>query len=146
MPDEIKAKVIKAKSAKVDYTYAVGRRKTATARVRLFAKDGDLIVNGMPAGQYFPTKRSHLAYLEPFKGTSTMGKFSFSAKVEGSGKAGQVDAVIHGIARALAKFDASAYRSLLKKQGLLTRDPREKERRKVGKGGKARRTKQSPKR
>ena len=140
------AKDIKPKTAKKDYTFAVGRRKTANARVRLYAKDGDLIVNEMPAGQYFTTKKAQLRYLEPFKATNTVGKFSFSAKVAGSGKFGQLDAVVHGVARALAKFDTEAFRPLLKKAGLLTRDPRMKERRKAGKGGKARRTKQSPKR
>lgn len=140
------AKAMKSKPAKKEYTFAVGRRKTATARVRLYAKDGDLLVNQMPAGQYFTTKRAQLRYLEPLKVTNTIGKFSFSAKVQGSGKFGQLDALVHGTARALVKFDADAYKSLLKKAGLLTRDPRMKERRKAGKGGKARRTKQSPKR
>lgn len=140
------AKDTKPKTVKKDYTFAVGRRKTANARVRLFAKEGDLIVNEMPAGQYFTTKKAQLRYLEPFKVTSTVGKFSFSAKVVGSGKFGQLDAVVHGIARALVKFNPDDYKLLLKKAGLLTRDPRMKERRKAGKGGKARRTKQSPKR
>lgn len=139
-------KQVKSKTVKKDYTYAVGRRKTATSRTRLYAKDGDLLVNQQPAGQYFSSKKAQARYLEPFKVTSTLGKFSFSAKIEGSGKSGQLDALVHGLARALSKFDEEAYRSLLKKAGLLTRDPRMKERRKAGKGGKARRTKQSPKR
>jgi small subunit ribosomal protein S9 len=136
----------KSKTQKKDYTYAVGRRKTATARVRVYAKKGDLTINGVPAGQYFPLATDRTAYLEPFKITNTTGKFSFSAKVEGSGKAGQLGAVVHGLSRALAKIDEETYRPELKKHGLLTRDQRMKERRKAGTGGKARRRKQSPKR
>jgi len=134
------------KSAKKDYYYAVGRRKTATARVRLYHKKGDLIVNGLPAGKYFVQKNAPQRYLQPFTLTGTQDKFSFSVKVEGSGKNAQLEAVIHGISRALIKVDTSAYRSILKKAGLLMRDPRMKESRKVGTGGKARRKKQSPKR
>ena len=133
-------------NAKKDYTYAVGRRKTATARVRLFQKKGDLLVNDIAIGQYFPGATATQRYLEPLKLTGTFEKFSFSAKVEGSGKSSQLDAVVHGLARALSKLDPETYRPVLKKQGLLTRDPRMKESRKVGTGGKARRKKQSPKR
>ena len=131
---------------KQDYTYAVGRRKTATARVRLFSKKGDLIVNEMPAGKYFSSENDQQAYLKPLKLTGTLGKFSFSVKVEGSGKAGQLGAVVHGVSRALAKLNEEEYRPVLKKHGLLTRDSRKKERTKVGTGGKSRRSKQSPKR
>lgn len=136
----------KKTTKKKDYIYAVGRRKTATARVRLFQKSGDMLVNGLAAGQYFPGKLASVKYTLPFKLTGTLEKFSFSAKVEGSGKYGQLDAVIHGLSRALAKVDPEAYRATLKKAGLLTRDDRMKESRKVGTGGKARRRKQSPKR
>jgi small subunit ribosomal protein S9 len=135
-----------SKKQNKDYIYAVGRRKTATARVRLYPKKGDLLVNGVAAGEYFQGPVSASKYLEPLRLTDTFDKFSFSAKVEGSGKNAQLGAVIHGLARALAKHDAENYRPLLKKQGFLTRDPRMKESRKVGTGGKARRKKQSPKR
>jgi small subunit ribosomal protein S9 len=128
------------------YTYAVGRRKTATARVRLYQKKGDMLVNGIAAGQYFPGVLSLTKYLLPLKLTKTHEKFSFSAKVDGSGKPAQLDAVVHGLARTLAKIDPEKYRPILKKNGLLTRDSRMKESRKVGTGGKARRQKQSPKR
>lgn len=134
------------KTKNKDYIYALGRRKTATARVRLYQKKGDLLVNGQAAGQYFPGKVATAHYLKPLKLTSTDSKFSFSAKVEGSGKSAQLEAVVHGLARALAKLDPSSYRPILKAEGLLTRDSRMKESRKVGTGGKARRRKQSPKR
>lgn len=136
----------KTKKTKKDYIYAVGRRKTATARVRLFQKAGDLLVNGKAAGQYFQDELSSHQYLKPLKLTGTEGKFSFSAKVEGSGKKAQLGAIVHGLSRALAKLDVEAYRPILKTAGLLTRDDRMKESRKVGTGGKARRKKQSPKR
>lgn len=138
-------KIVKATKSK-DFVYAVGRRKTATARVRLFTKKGDLVVNGMPADKYFPGARAKIKYLKPLTVTKTSGKFSFSVKVEGSGSSGQIGAVSHGLARALAKFNQEEFRPILKKHGLLTRDPRKKERTKVGTGGKARRKKQSPKR
>lgn len=134
------------------YTYAVGRRKTATARVRLYKTatvDGttsQLVVNGKPAEVYFPGEAAKLSYRRPFIATETLTKMSASVVVAGSGKSGQLDAVVHGISRALAVLDREAYRAILKTAGLLTRDSRAKERRKVGTGGKARRQKQSPKR
>jgi small subunit ribosomal protein S9 len=137
---------VKKSSKKSDYIYAVGRRKTATARVRLYQKKGDLLVNNQAVGQYFPGEVSVVKYLLPLKITGTHEKFSFSAKVEGGGKQAQLDAVVHGISRALSKLDREVYHLPLKKAGLLTRDPRMKESRTVGTGGKARRKKQSPKR
>jgi small subunit ribosomal protein S9 len=143
-PAEEKKSVKTSKSK--EYIYAVGRRKTATARVRLFPKKGDLIINGMPAGKYFSGDRAKIEYTKPLLVTKTLGKYSFSIKVEGSGISGQIGAVSHGLARALAKFNLEEFRPILKKHGLLTRDSRKKERTKVGTGGKARRKKQSPKR
>ena len=134
------------------YTYAVGRRKTATARVRLYksptveGSSSQLMINGKPAEVYFPGETAKTAYRRPFIVTETLTKMSASARVTGSGKAGQLDAVVHGISRSLAALDRDAYRTLLKTAGLLSRDSRAKERRKVGTGGKARRQKQSPKR
>lgn len=142
MPETTKTKTKKV----TDYIYATGRRKTAVARVRLYKKSGDMIVNDMPVGKYFPTSVAAKLFIKPFEVTNTVGKFSFSAKVEGSGKSAQLGALVHGLSRALASVDPAAYRTLLKKAGLLTRDPRMKESRKVGTGGKARRKKQSPKR
>jgi small subunit ribosomal protein S9 len=133
-------------STKKDYTYAVGRRKTASARVRVYQKSGDNLVNGMPFGLYFPGSLAVLKLTKPFKLIDKEGKFSFSAKVAGSGKSSQLDAVVHGISRALSTINPEDFRSPLKKAGLLTRDSRMKESRKVGTGGKARRKKQSPKR
>jgi small subunit ribosomal protein S9 len=133
---------LKAKS----YVFAVGRRKTAVARVRLFAGKGQMIVNGIPAEQYFPGEVARAAWLKPFTVTDTVGKYYATVKVEGGGKSAQLGAVVHGLARALDKENRQLYHSALKKAGLLTRDPRAKERRKPGQMGKARKKKQSPKR
>ena len=144
---------VKKTTPKATYTYAVGRRKTASARVRLYKSasvpgfDGvQLTVNGKPAEVYFPGETAKAAYRKPFILTETLNKISASVVVLGSGKKGQLDATIHGIARALATLDKDGNRATLKSAGLLTRDARAKQRRMVGTGGKARRTKQSPKR
>jgi len=128
------------------YYEAVGRRKVATARVRLYESEGDFIVNDKVVGQYFDTvSDAVLRYKNPFELTGTVGKFSVVAKVSGSGSSSQLDAVVHGIARALVKFDPTLI-GLLKPAGLMTRDDRMKETRKIGTGGKARSKRQSPKR
>lgn len=128
------------------YVEAVGRRKVATARVRLYESQGDFVVNEKIIGQYFSTTlNSSMRYMRPFDLTGTRGKFSLSAIVSGSGPAAQLEAVIHGISRALVKYNPE-FRALLKPEGLLTRDDRMKETRKIGTGGKARRKRQSPKR
>lgn len=144
---------------KKDYIFAVGRRKEAVARVRLYSsssnmqingKDlskGDIIVNGKPIAAYF----SFFSYTPTFKQFNEftdngLSKFITSIKVEGGGLKGQIDAVIHGLARVLDKVDHEKYHKLLRDKGYLTRDARTRERRKVGTGGKARRQKQSPKR
>lgn len=134
------------KKKKVNYTYAVGRRRTASARVRLFKGKGQNIVNDLPIEKYFPGKIAEDRFSKPFELTETSGKYYVTVRVVGGGKNGQLGATVHGIARVLAKLDPEKHRSPLKKAGLLTRDPRKKERRKVGTGGKARRKKQSPKR
>ena len=128
------------------FIYALGRRKKAIARVRLFKGKGKTIVNEKPISDYFPTKQEEFFYLMPFRVTDTEGKYYVTVKVIGSGKRAQLGAVVHGIARALDKENQEKFHSLLKKHKLLTRDPRARERRKVGQGGKARRKKQSPKR
>lgn len=122
---------------------AVGRRKEASARVRLQKGKGQFVVNAIPIEQYFPNEAVRLE--KPFKITETQGMYFATIKVEGSGKAGQLDAVIHGISRALIIAQPET-RPALKKAGLLTRDPRVKERRKYGRAQKARKGKQSPKR
>ena len=139
---------------KKNYTYAVGRRKTATARARLYNKpsvpgvegEHQLMVNGVPAEQFFPSESQKSLYRKPFILTSTLQKMSASVVVAGSGKNAQLHAVVHAISRTLALIDRETNRPILKPAGLLTRDSRAKESRKVGTGGKARRSKQSPKR
>ena len=129
------------------FIYAIGRRKEATARVRLYPnKKGDIIINGKPIEEYFPGESLSGRYLVPLRTCNVIGKYLITVKVQGSGKMGQVGAVIHGISRVLVKLNEKQYRPILKKKGLLTRDSRAKERRKAGTGGKARRAKQSPRR
>lgn len=131
---------------KKSYIYAIGRRKTAVARIRLFKGKGDLLVNDKPIETYFPGKVNKILYLKPFRVTESEGKYYTTIKVEGSGKESQLGAVIHGLARALDKENPEIYHTSLKIAGLLTRDPRMKERRKPGYAQKARAKKQSPKR
>jgi small subunit ribosomal protein S9 len=116
--------------AVVNY-YGTGRRKTSVARVRLVPGEGIITVNGRPLVEYFGLKTLELIIKQPLNVTDTLGKYDVLAQVEGGGTSGQAGAVRHGIARALLKVDGE-YRSFLKKAGLLTRDPREKERRKYG--------------
>ena len=124
--------------AKQNYTFTVGRRKTSSARVRLFKGAGENTINDKKINGSLVDK--------PFKVADCVGKFYFSAVVVGGGKVSQLQAVVHGVSRALVKLDPEKYRIPLKKEGLLMRDPRERQRRMVGTGGKARRKKQSPKR
>ena len=140
------------KATKFNYIPAVGRRKTATVRIRLYKKkslpagrQGSIIVNDLPIEKYFPGEVNKVLYMDPFRVTNTVGKYSATIKVSGSGKRGQLGAVIHGIARALEK-DNKDFRPILKKNGFLTRDSRKKERRKAGYAHKARAKKISPKR
>ena len=111
-----------------------GRRKTAVARVRLASGNGKITVNGRTFDNYFTleTQRSQAAM--PLTVTGTAEKFDARINVSGGGPSGQADAVRHGIARALLKFDA-ALRPSLKAGGLLTRDPRMRERKKYGQPG-----------
>lgn len=125
---------------KKTYTFAVGRRKSASARVRLFKGTGENMINGKKIIE----KLAELA--RPFKLTETEGKYYFTAKVAGGGKEGQIEAIVHGISRAFVKLNPEKFRVILKKANLLTRDSRVRLRRMVGTGGKARRKKQSPKR
>jgi len=131
---------------KIDYIYSVGRRRTASARVRLFRGKGESVVNGLPVERYFDSPIYRNIWSKAFKQVDVFDKYHVSIKVLGGGKKGQLDAVVHGIAKALAKAEKESLRTSLKKAGLLTRDSRIRERRKVGTGGKARREKQSPKR
>lgn len=123
---------------------ATGKRKTAIARVRVVPGTGVITVNGRPSDEYFcrPTLRMMVA--RPFEITGTVGKFDVAVNVMGGGVAGQAGAVRHGISRALLELNPDL-RKPLKVDGLITRDAREKERRKVGRR-KARRRPQYSKR
>lgn len=147
-PKTSKPKKIKKKKKDLEkYIYALGRRRTASARVRLYLnKEGSIEVNGKKIEEYFPGKKLKVLYIEPLRTCNVINKHLITIKVKGSGKIGQLGAVIHGISRVLVKLDEKRFRPILKKRGFLTRDPRARQRRKAGTGGKARRQKQSPKR
>jgi small subunit ribosomal protein S9 len=113
---------------------ATGRRKTAVAQVRLTPGSGKIEVNGRAFEEYFPTPSLQLAVLKPFEITKSTNAFDVYAKATGGGPTGQAGAVRLGIARALLQADA-AHRPALKEEGLLTRDPRMKERKKAGQPG-----------
>lgn len=134
------------KTKKLKFIYAIGRRKTARAGIRLFHGKGETLVNSKPIVEYFSGEVAKIAYQKPFVVTETLGKYYATIQVDGSGKFAQLEAVAHGLARALDKENKDLYHSVLKQHGLLTRDPRAKERRKPGQMGKARKQKQSPKR
>lgn len=147
------------KTANKDFVFATGRRKEAVARIRLYEfvrdglswgqqeiKKGDIVVNQKLISEYFPGETSRFKYTEPLRVANAQNKYTISARVVGGGPAGQLDAVVAGIANALAKADPEQFRAVLKDKGFLTRDARVRERRSVGTGGKARRKKQSPKR
>jgi len=129
-----------------EYVTAVGRRKSATARVRVYKDAGDFVVNDLLVSEYFRSVvGAPSLYNLPMVTSDVLGKYAISVKVSGSGLRSQIDAVNHAISRALLKINPE-FRLELKKKGLLRRDDRMKETRKIGTGGKARRTKQSPKR
>lgn len=136
----------KKTETKPKYIFAVGRRRDAVARVRLFVGKGETLVNGKPIEQYFPGQMAKATYLAPFLATETPGKYFATVKIEGGGKVGQLGAFVHGLSRTLVLADREKFRKPLKEKGFLTRDSRTRERRKVGMGGKSRRKRQSPKR
>jgi small subunit ribosomal protein S9 len=157
--EEKKETSIKTPPKEITYYEAVGRRKTASARARLYVltgeamtiksvevKKGDMIVNGRTIENFFPGEVYKKMYQEPFRTTNTMGRFAVSITTTGGGIPGQLGATIHAISRALLKVDNDKFRPILKKRGFLMRDPRAKQRRKAGFAGKARARKQSPKR
>lgn len=114
------------------YTEATGRRKTSTARVRITPADKqEVLVNGKSLDAYFPTPTMRMIALSPFVVEELSEKFTISVKVQGGGIASQSEAVRHGIARALTKYNTT-WRKAQKLAGYLTRDPRMKERRKFG--------------
>ena len=115
----------------IRYYQGTGRRKSATARVRLYPGDGTIIVNDRPVEEHFNRKRDILHLSEPLRVTATQDSFNVTVKVKGGGICGQAGAVRHGIARALLEADPNL-RPTLRKSGFLTRDPRAKERKKPG--------------
>ena len=110
---------------------ATGRRKRAVARVRLVPGDGRIFVNNKPADEHFVRSTHMMQIKDPLETTSTLSKFNIMARLHGGGVSGQAGALRHGIARALLRFDEEL-RPSLRKGGYLTRDPREKERKKYG--------------
>lgn len=113
------------------FDYGTGRRKTATARTRVYAGSGSIIVNGRPYDEYFPRKTLQMIIRQPLELTKTFDKFDVKVNVRGGGVSGQAQAVRHGISRALLSID-SELRGQLKRAGFLTRDARKKERKKYG--------------
>jgi small subunit ribosomal protein S9 len=114
--------------------YGTGRRKTSTARVYLRAGDGAVKINRKPFEQYFPNETLRMIIRQPLQLTETSGKFDLLVNVSGGGPAGQAGAIRHGITRALMEYN-SDLRPALKQAGLITRDPRIKERKKYGQKG-----------
>ena len=118
---------------------ALGRRKTAVARVYLTEGTGNIVINGRPLEDYFKEETLRYVVLQPYTVTETLGKFDTKITIVGGGTKGQAEAVRLGIARALCEIDKEAYRSVLKAAGFLTRDAREVERKKPGQPGARRR-------
>lgn len=148
------------KANDVQYYESVGRRREAVARVRLYItgkdktatiknkkiKQGEIVLNGNPIEITYPHPYEKVTYTKPLRLTNNSERFAISIQTRGGGKSSQLDAIKLGLSRALVMVDKEEYKPILKADGLLTRDPRARERRKVGTGGKARRAKQSPKR
>jgi small subunit ribosomal protein S9 len=118
-------------SEEVRYYEAVGRRKRAVARVRLYPGDGQVVINDKELQEYFGRSQDRLDVLAPLKLTNNDGTFNLSVLVKGGGVTGQAQAIRHGVARALLLSDGTL-RAALRRAGHLTRDPREKERKKPG--------------
>ena len=128
----------------VNYNYGTGRRKSAVARVFMKPGKGDIVVNDKPLDVFFSRETGRMVVRQPLELTDTLNKFDIMVNVSGGGESGQAGAVRHGITRALIDYDA-ALKPTLSKAGLVTRDAREVERKKVGLR-KARRRKQFSKR
>jgi small subunit ribosomal protein S9 len=119
--------------AEIQYA-ATGRRKTSVARVTLSPGNGQITVNKKPADVYFPRETLTMVIRQPIELAGITGKYDISATVKGGGLSGQAGAVRHGITRAIIDMN-SDFRSRLKKEGFVRRDPREKERKKYGQKG-----------
>ncbi len=113
------------------YDRGTGKRKCAVAQVKLFSGRGEITVNGKPYQDVFPRREHRRTIEHPFVATDTEGKFNVEVKVNGGGSSGQAWAIRHGIARALVKANEQ-FKPLLRREGLMTRDPRVKERKKYG--------------
>jgi len=125
-------------SSPTDVIATTGKRKTAVARVRVSLGSGTFSINGRSMEEYFPRGADQLMIRRPLELTDSLTRFDISAKIHGGGSTGQAGALRHGIARAIEKHDPTQ-RLVLKRAGLLTRDPRRKERKKYGqKGARAR--------
>lgn len=116
---------------KQEYYYGTGRRKMAVARVKLFPGEGSILVNGVAYEERFPSVKQREFIAKPLLVTDNLGKYHAVVKVEGGGVSGQSGAISHGIARALVRANEN-FKSALREHGLLTRDPRGKERKKAG--------------
>jgi len=116
---------------KRNYVHGTGRRKTSVAQVRLSPGEGAIIVNGTPYEQVYPRIDHRQAIMKPFVIAGVAGQYNATVKVGGGGISGQAGAIAHGIARALVETNES-FKPALRQGGLLTRDPREKERKKPG--------------
>ena len=114
------------------FYYGTGRRKTSVARVRLLPGEGEIVVNGRTLDQHFGNAVAEGDIRLPFRVTGTEGRYNAMVKVAGGGVTGQAGAIRHGIARALLQVDPEGNRIPLRQAGLLTRDPRMKERKKYG--------------
>lgn len=125
---------IKLPKPEIPKHLGTGRRKTAVARVRLASGTGKILINGRPFENYFPMESLRVVAAQPLTVTGTAEKFDAQITVAGGGPSGQAGAVRHGLARALLTLDAN-FRPLLKAEGLLTRDARERERKKYGQPG-----------
>ncbi|MBN1660949.1 MAG: 30S ribosomal protein S9 [Anaerolineae bacterium] len=115
----------------VRYYEAVGRRKRAVARVRIYPGTGEVVINGKELKEYFGRPQDWGSVLAPFELTNNEGRFNLSILVQGGGVTGQAEAIRHGVARALLTADPNA-KAVLRNAGFLTRDQREKERKKAG--------------
>jgi small subunit ribosomal protein S9 len=118
----------------IERFYGTGRRKTSVARVWIRPGSGRVIINRRPFEDYFPRETLRMIIAQPFQVSNTGGQFDMVATVMGGGPTGQAGALRHGLARALVRFDDN-FRQVLKKAGLLTRDPRMRERKKYGQPG-----------
>jgi len=119
-------------TSKKPYFYGTGRRKHSVARVRVYEGTGKITINKRDIDDYFGLDTLKLIVRQPMTLTDTIGKFDLEVTVVGGGVSGQAGAIRHGLARALVKANEEAYKAVLKKAGLLTRDPRMKERKKPG--------------